>query len=62
MYHIGSIAGNAIYGALKPDSEHKTVIVHENAPAAAAPAAAAPVAVAPVAVAPVAAVPVSPGK
>lgn len=38
----GSLAGNALYGALKPDSEHKTVIVHENAPAAQAPIPASP--------------------
>lgn len=29
----GSLAGNALYGALKPDSEKQTVIIHENAPA-----------------------------
>lgn len=26
----GAVAGNALYGALKPDSEQKTVIIHEN--------------------------------
>lgn len=29
----GSLAGNALYGAFKPDSEHKTVVIHENAAA-----------------------------
>lgn len=43
----GSLAGNALYGALKPsDSEHKTIIIHENAAssnvAASAPAPVAP--------------------
>lgn len=38
----GSIAGNALYGALKPDSDHKTVIIHENAPVAQAPIPASP--------------------
>lgn len=40
----GSIAGNALYGALKPDSEHKTVVIHENAPVAQQPIPQAPVA------------------
>lgn len=63
VYHTGSLAGNAIYGALKPDSEQKTVIIHENAPApaAAAPAAPAPAAPVPVAPVPVAPMPVAPG-
>lgn len=39
----GSIAGNALYGALKPDSDHKTVVIHENAPVAQAPVAQAPI-------------------
>lgn len=62
----GSLAGNALYGALKPESESKTIVIHENAAQPAAPAApvAAPAApAAPVAapVAPVApAVPVAP--
>lgn len=44
----GSLAGNALYGALKPDHEQKTIVIHENSnPAAAAPAAA-PAAVVPV--------------
>lgn len=30
----GAVAGNALYGALKPDSEQKTVIIHENSNAA----------------------------
>lgn len=38
----GSLAGNALYGALKPDSEHKTIVVHENAPVAQAPIPASP--------------------
>lgn len=48
----GSLAGNALYGALKPDHEQKTTVIHEYSnPAAAAPAAApaaSPAAVAPV--------------
>lgn len=39
----GSLAGNALYGAFKPDSDHKTVIIHENAPVAQAPVAQAPI-------------------
>lgn len=57
----GSLAGNALYGALKPDSEHKTIVIHENnnAPAPAVPAPVAPVA--PAAPAPAAPAPVAPG-
>lgn len=36
----GAVAGNALYGALKPDSDHKTVIIHENNNAPAVPASA----------------------
>lgn len=43
----GSLAGNALYGALKPDSEPKTIIVHDNAAPAAAPVAPAAPAAAP---------------
>lgn len=54
----GSLAGNALYGALKPHEESKTIIIHENnqapnaAPVAPAAPAAAPVAPAPAAPAP----------
>lgn len=33
----GAIAGNALYSALKPDSEQKTIVIHENAPASVVP-------------------------